>query len=132
MYVRPARRYLTKPHLTTKHFSFYQTVTQEWYLKFICDLSEKEAYKTLLAANFLHIQPLLDLVVLRIAKLFSGKTPAEVSRYLYIRVSEDNDFLIFFCFSIFVRILLVEGIAQVPGADNGTRKEGPRGPPLDF
>lgn len=53
-------------------------MTQEWYAKFINELPDTDVYKLLLAANFLHVQPLLDLVVIRIAWLFSKKTPEEV------------------------------------------------------
>ncbi|GAX22073.1 hypothetical protein FisN_6Hh320 [Fistulifera solaris] len=57
-------------------------VKQEWYATFINELHEKVVYKLLLAANFMHIQPLLDLVVLRIAWLFSKKTPDELKTLL--------------------------------------------------
>ncbi|GAX14543.1 hypothetical protein FisN_6Lh320 [Fistulifera solaris] len=57
-------------------------VKQEWYATFINELHEKVVYKLLLAANFMHIQPLLDLVVLRIAWLFSKKSPDELKALL--------------------------------------------------
>jgi hypothetical protein len=80
-------------------------VKQEWYSTFINELHEKVVYKLLLAANFMHIQPLLDLVVLRIAWLFSKKSPDEV-RFLQMtsmvelqKIQDGSPFSLFALFS---------------------------------
>lgn len=116
---------------------FLQVVTQEWYAKFITEMPENDVYKLLLAANFMHIQPLLDLVVIRIAWLFSKKSPDEVCFFdaWYDRLRKRYPLLTFLAalsYTFIKNDYLVEEISQLQGTDQGARRKGPRWPPVDF
>lgn len=50
---------------------------QQWYQDFVAD--ENVVFDLILAANFMGIQPLLDLTMLKMKVLLPGKTAEEVS-----------------------------------------------------
>lgn len=52
-------------------------IIQPWFAEFI-DLKEEELFKLIMAANFMHIQPLLDLGCAQVASTIKGKTPEEI------------------------------------------------------
>jgi len=80
-------RHCVAPRLQLSR-SIRQIMTQEWYQNFISvdKLGEGMLYKVLTAANFLHIQPLLDLACLRVTFDLQGKSAEEV-RNVYICLS---------------------------------------------
>lgn len=53
-------------------------VNNEWYVNFIDKMSSKEIFEIILAANYMAIQPIIDLGCAKIATLIKGKTPEEV------------------------------------------------------
>jgi S-phase kinase-associated protein 1 len=54
-------------------------VVQKWYADFI-DVDQAILFEIVIAANFLNIQPLLDLTCACVAGLIKGKTPEEIRK----------------------------------------------------
>ena len=61
-------------------------LVQPWYFHFIDRVSNDEIFQLTMAANYLHIQPLLDLCFAKIASGIKGKTPEEIRANLGIEV----------------------------------------------
>jgi S-phase kinase-associated protein 1 len=61
-------------------------VVQHWYAVFIERLDEDVLYSLVNAANYMHIQPLLELTCAGVALLINGKTPAEVNDVFHLQV----------------------------------------------
>ena len=60
-----------------------EEIVQDWYCAF-SDVDNVLKYEILSAANFLNIQPLLDLMCLRISVMIKGKTAEEIRRIFNI------------------------------------------------
>ena len=54
-------------------------VVQEWYANFV-QVEQEILFELILAANYMHIQPLLDLTCATVASMIKGKTPEEIRR----------------------------------------------------
>lgn len=52
-------------------------IIQPWYAQFI-DLDDNQLLKIIMAANFMHIQALLDLGCAQVASSIKGKSPEEI------------------------------------------------------
>ena len=52
---------------------------QEWYANFV-DIDQEKLFELILAANFMDIEPLLDLTCAAVASLIKGKTPEEIRK----------------------------------------------------
>jgi len=52
-------------------------IVQKWYADFV-DVDQEALFEIIVAANFLNIQPLLDLTCASVAGLIKGKTPEEI------------------------------------------------------
>lgn len=63
------------------------TDIDEWDKEFF-DMSQKDLFELILAANFLDIKPLLDLSCKTVANMIKGKTPEEIRKTFNIK----NDF----------------------------------------
>ena len=61
---------------------------KQWTHEFYAGLSQSELFDMILAANYLHIHPLLDGACKFVADLVKGKTPIEIRAMFNI----DNDF----------------------------------------
>ncbi len=57
-------------------------ISNEWYVNFIDRMNNKEIFEIILAANYMAIQPIIDLGCAKIASLIKGKTPEEVKELL--------------------------------------------------
>ena len=60
-----------------------ENVNDLWFAKFT-DKKQSIIFELILAANYLDIQPLLDLCCAKVASLIKGKTPEEIRRTLNI------------------------------------------------
>lgn len=58
-----------------------------WEIEF-CNIDQKDLFELILAANYLNIQPLLDLTCKTVANMIKGKTPEEIRKTFNIK----NDF----------------------------------------
>ena len=58
-----------------------------WEIEF-CNIDQKNLFELILAANYLNIQPLLDLTCKTVANMIRGKTPEEIRKTFNIK----NDF----------------------------------------
>lgn len=83
-YVSEPMRELEKP-LTSNVMA---DVVQPYYAEFVDKLSMDTLYELVLAANYMDIQPLLELTCAKIATLIKGKSPEEIRRTFNIH----NDF----------------------------------------
>ena len=54
-----------------------EVVSDPWYAAFV-DVEQDMLFELILAANFMDIQPLLDLTCATVATLLKGKTPEEI------------------------------------------------------
>ena len=54
-----------------------EVVGDEWYASFV-DVPQEMLFELILAANFMNIQPLLDLTCATVASLIKGKSPEEI------------------------------------------------------
>jgi S-phase kinase-associated protein 1 len=54
-------------------------VVQEWYATFV-QVEQETLFELILAANYMHIQPLLDLTCATVASMIKGKTPEEIRK----------------------------------------------------
>ena len=64
-------------------------VVQEWYATYMgTDMEQNYLFELILAANYLDIQPLLDLTCATMAIRIKGKTPEEIRQIFNIA----NDF----------------------------------------
>lgn len=57
-------------------------VLNEWDTNFIKKFTDDEMVDLLLAANYLHMKPLLDLASIQVASLVKGKSPQELRQVL--------------------------------------------------
>ena len=55
-----------------------QVMTQEWYQTFAHAMSDELLFQVLTDANYMEIQPLLDLACLRVTFQLQGKSAEEV------------------------------------------------------
>lgn len=62
-------------------------IVDEWYAKFI-DVEQEMLFQVILGANYLDIQPLLDLSCAKVASMIKGKSPEEIRNLFNIK----NDF----------------------------------------
>jgi S-phase kinase-associated protein 1 len=70
-----------------KSSNMSENVNDPWYAKFT-DKDQSIIFELILAANYLDIQPLLDLCCAKVASLIKGKTPEQIRRTFNI----ENDF----------------------------------------
>ena len=70
----------------------FRECVDEWDYKFI-NIDTEEIFELMLAANFLHIQALLDLTSAKIASMIRGKSPEEIRRILGMKndIDENNE-----------------------------------------
>jgi S-phase kinase-associated protein 1 len=54
-------------------------VVDEWYAKFV-EVEHETLFELMLAANYMDIRPLLDLICATVASLIKGKTTEEIRR----------------------------------------------------
>ena len=59
-------------------------VTQTWYQDFIIDMDQTMVFELLTAANYMEIQPLLDLTCITVSIGFLGKSAEEIREILKI------------------------------------------------
>jgi len=64
--------------------TFEGVVKQEWYLEFIKGLDQSMIFDLVTAANFMAIQPLLDIACLKVSCTLMGKTAEEIRVMLNI------------------------------------------------
>lgn len=62
---------------------------QKWYVNFV-NVEHDTLFDLVLAANYMDIQPLLDLTCATIASMIKGKTPEEINKHFNIV----NDFIL--------------------------------------
>jgi S-phase kinase-associated protein 1 len=62
-------------------------VVQHWYAVFIERLDEDVLYSLVNAANYMHIQPLLELTCAGVAISINGKTTAEVNDAFHLQAA---------------------------------------------
>lgn len=75
---------IEKP-LKSNHIA--EVVGDEWYANFV-NVPQDMLFELILAANYMNIQPLLDLTCATVASLIKGKTPEEIRQ----RFNIVNDF----------------------------------------
>mmetsp|Transcript_4641 Transcript_4641/g.12917 ORF Transcript_4641/g.12917 Transcript_4641/m.12917 type:complete len:178 (+) Transcript_4641:86-619(+) len=56
-----------------------------WEGDFLGGMDQAQLYDLLMAANYLHVEPLIDACLERVAKMVKGRTPEEVRRLLGIQ-----------------------------------------------
>ena len=68
------------------HIIFLQAVQPKWYQDFVSDenMPDQMLFEVLTAANYMHIQPLLDLACLKVTYKIQGKDAEEVSAFFFI------------------------------------------------
>lgn len=59
-------------------------VVEQWDADFV-DLEQEQLFDLIIAANFLDIEPLLDLTCAKVASLMKGKTPEQIRKALNIQ-----------------------------------------------
>jgi len=62
-------------------------VVQHWYAVFIGRIDEDVLYSLVNAANYMHIQPLLELACAGVAISINGKTTAEVNDAFHLQAA---------------------------------------------
>lgn len=62
-------------------------IVPEWDAKFV-DVSQEELFELILAANYMHINSLLDLACAKVASMIKGKSPEDIRKTFNIK----NDF----------------------------------------
>jgi S-phase kinase-associated protein 1 len=60
-------------------------MTQEWYQTYAHGMSDELLFQVLTAANYMEIQPLLDLACLRVTFQLQGKSAEEVCTRCLLR-----------------------------------------------
>lgn len=68
-----------------------EVVTQDWYVTFITQFEREELFDLIQAANYLDIQPLLELSVLAICVKINNKTPKEVREIFNIPHPDEKE-----------------------------------------
>ena len=58
-------------------------VVQEWYVEFV-NVEQETLFELILAANFMDIQPILDLTCATVASMVKGKTSDEIRQHFNI------------------------------------------------
>ncbi|KAL3762471.1 hypothetical protein ACHAWU_008174 [Discostella pseudostelligera] len=64
--------------------NFEGVVKQEWYRNFVTGIDRSLLFELLMAANFMSVQPLLDLACLKVSDELMGKSPEEIRVMLNI------------------------------------------------
>ena len=67
-----------------KEDTLEKIVTQTWYQDFIIDMDQTMVFELLTAANYMEIQPLLDLTCITVSIGFLGKSAEEIREILKI------------------------------------------------
>jgi S-phase kinase-associated protein 1 len=62
-------------------------IVQHWYAVFIEHLSEDMLFDLVNAANYMHIQPLLELACAGVAISINDKTTADIAQQFYLQLS---------------------------------------------
>ncbi|GAX14544.1 hypothetical protein FisN_6Lh321 [Fistulifera solaris] len=62
--------------------TFNEVMTQEWYQTYAYGMSDELLFQVLTAANYMEIQPLLDLACLRVTFQLQGKSAEEIRAIL--------------------------------------------------
>lgn len=70
--------------------SLKDAVTQEWYFNFISEFSRDDLFLLIQAANYLDIQPLLELSVLAICSEINNKPAKEIREIFNIPHPEEE------------------------------------------
>ena len=65
-----------------------KVVVSEWDGTFIQSFEQEDLFEIILAANYIDLQPLLDLACAQVATQIKGKTPEEIRQTFKI----ENDF----------------------------------------
>jgi len=90
MVIEFMQHYHTEPMLTIKKpliTPYIGDVVQTWYASFIENVKNKDMlYDIINAANYMHIQPLLDLSCAMTALIIREKSISEIHNELYIEV----------------------------------------------
>jgi S-phase kinase-associated protein 1 len=63
--------------------NFMVGVVQPWYVEFV-NVDQEILFELILAANYLEIQPLLDLTCATVAAMTKGKNPEELKELFHI------------------------------------------------
>ena len=77
-YIESPMKEIATPIKSTK----MTDIVEEWYSSFV-DIEQEDLFKLILAANYMDIQPLLDLTCCTIASMVKGKTPEEIAEHFH-------------------------------------------------
>jgi len=64
---------------------------QQYYSDFVT-VEQSLLFELMLAANYMHIQPLIDLACAAVAAMIKGKTPEQIRSHFKIEYSDDVEF----------------------------------------
>ncbi|KAL7517288.1 hypothetical protein ACHAWX_002219 [Stephanocyclus meneghinianus] len=71
--------------------TFEGVVKQEWYRNFVLEVDNPMLFDLVTAANFMAIQPLLDLTCLKVSCLLMGKSAEEIRNLLNIPAMTEEE-----------------------------------------
>jgi len=63
-------------------------LVQDWYAEFALEMDSKVLFQLLISANYMNIQPLLDLSCLAVAKFIHRKSEDEIREIFHIKKPE--------------------------------------------
>ena len=64
--------------------SSMRDIVDEWYVNFLEMDNQEQLFKIIMAANYMDIEPLLDLTCASVATIIKGKSPEEVRKIFNI------------------------------------------------